>query len=96
MRDLTASDLFTQMRVAQSGDWWADTMCWWFAVAGEMYERGLFIPEEWKYHLSPLGGKESNQYEAEVCEKATDGALLLFGRALSRYAKVLKKAGCDY
>lgn len=93
---LTARDLMKEMRLAQSGDWWGDTMAWWFAVAGEMWERGLAIPDAWRYRPSPLGAKDPEQYETEVCEEATDEALLLFGRALSRYAAKLKAAGMDY
>lgn len=93
---LTASDLMREMRIAQSGDWWGDTMGWWFAVAGEMYERGLPIPAEWKYRPSPFGAKDPDAYETEICETATDNALCLFGRALNRYAKKLKAAGKDY
>lgn len=93
---LTASDLMKEFRIAQSGDWWGDTMSWWFAVAGEMWERGLPIPAEWKYRPSPLGGKEPDAYETPICEDASDDALRLFGRALTRYAAKLKAAGKDY
>lgn len=93
---LSAHDLFKEMRVGASGDWWGTTMQWWFAVAGETNERCLEIPPEWHYRPSPLGGKEPEQYETEVCEGATDVALRLFGRALHRYAGMLKKAGRDY
>lgn len=93
---LKATDLMREMRIAQCGDWWGDTMGWWFAVAGEMWERGLDIPDSWRYRPSPMGGKDADRYETEVCEAATDEALLLFGRALSRYADCLKKAGKDY
>ena len=84
-----------EMRIAQSGDWWGDTMAWWFAVAGEMYERGLDIPAAWRYRpgISP---KEPDRYETEICEAATDDGLRLFGRALTRYAAKLKAAGRDY
>lgn len=93
---MTASELMQEFRSAQSGDWWGDTMAWWFAVAGEMWERGLTIPEKWRYRPSPLGGKEEGQYETEICEQADDDALLIFGRALDRYAAKLKAAGEDY
>ena len=93
---MNATDLMKEMRLTQSGDCWSDTMSWWFAVAGEMFERGLNIPAEWRYHPSPLGGKMPDAYETEICEQATDDALRLFGRALSRYAAKLKAAGEDY
>lgn len=95
-QNLSACDLMKEMRIGASGDWWGTTMAWWFAVAGEMDERGLDIPKEWRYRPSPFGGKEPDMYETEVCEGATDSALLTFGRALTRYAAILKKAGKDY
>ena len=95
-KTLNAQNLMKEMRIAQSGDWWGDTMEWWFATAGEMWERGLDIPADWHYRPSPMGGKDPEAYETEVCEGATDDALRLFGRALNRYAGILKKAGKDY
>ena len=93
---LTASNLMQEFRVSQSGDWWGDTMEWWFAVAAEMYERELPIPDEWRYRPSPLGAKDPEAYPTEVLESASDEALGLFGRALNRYAGILKKGGKDY
>jgi hypothetical protein len=61
-----------------------------------MYERGLPIPAEWQYRPSPLGGKDPDAYETSICETASDDALRLFGRALNRYAAMLKAAGKDY
>lgn len=96
VQTLSARDLMREMRVGQSGDWWGDTMAWWFAVAGEMYERGLDIPESWRYRPGAGGGKDPDAYETEICEAATDSALAIFGRALNRYAAKLKAAGKDY
>jgi hypothetical protein len=93
---LSASDLMAELRAGADGDWWGTTMSWWFAVAGEMWERSLPIPDEWRYRPSPFGGKDPDAFEAEICEQATDEALRLFGRAMNRYAAILKKAGKDY
>jgi|SRR5215472_1875449 len=94
--ELTARDLMAEFRISADGDWWGNTMGWWFAVAGEMWERGLPIPDSWQYRPSPFGGRDPDAYETEPCERATDHALILFGRALHRYAGILKKAGQDY
>jgi hypothetical protein len=94
MSALKASDLMQEMRVAQTGDWWGDTMSWWFAVAGEMYTRNMPIPTEW--HYRPGINPKDDSYEAEICEQAGNQALLIFGRALTRYAAKLKQAGKDY
>lgn len=88
---MKASDLMKEFRLVQSGDWWGDTMAWWFAVAGEMYSRGLPIPSAWKYEPG-LAPKQPDLYETEICEQASDQALVLFGRALHRYAGILRVA----
>ncbi len=93
---LNATQLMREYRLATSGDPWGDTMGWWFAVAGEMYERDLPIPAEWRYRPSPLGSKDPDAYETPICSMATDEALRLFGRALTRYADRLRAAGKDY
>jgi hypothetical protein len=98
MADITiesASDLMSELRLAQSGDWWGDTMAWLFAVCGEMHERDLPIPAEWHYQPG-IQPKDPDLYETEICEAASDQALRTFGRALHRYAAKLKEAGQDY
>jgi hypothetical protein len=52
------------------------------------------IPAEW--HYRPGLNPKDDSYEAEICEHASDQALLTFGRALIRYAAKLKRAGEDY
>ena len=78
-----------------SSDPWGTCMAWWFAVAGEMFERGLWVPEEWRYWPSPPA-RDPDQYEAEICMRAGDAALSRFGDVLNRYASRLKKAGKSY
>jgi len=94
--ELSARDLIWEMRLTHGGAAWDTTMEWWFAVAGEMYERGLPIPHEWKYRPSPLGAIDRDQYEARIVAEASDTALILFGCALSRYASHLKESGQSY
>ncbi len=93
---MNAHDLMAELRLTSDGDDWGNMMGWWFAVAAEMYERGIGPPDEWRYRPSPLGAKDPDAYETEFCEQADDNALHLFGRALHRYAGMLKKAGKDY
>lgn len=92
---LTARDLMDEFRLIANGDVWGNTMIWWFAVAGEMYCRGLSIPADWQYRPG-LNPKEADAYETDVLEQASDEALHLFGRALNRYAATLKRAGKNY
>lgn len=93
---MNARQLMQEYRLTCDGDTWGNTMAWWFAVAGEMHERGLDIPADWQYRPSPLGGKNDDAYETPICEEASDDALILFGRAMNRYATILKAAGKDY
>lgn len=96
-KTLSASNLMQEFRLFyDSGDPWGSTMGWWFSVAGEMWERGLAIPDAWQYRASPFGGRDPDAYETPICESATDEALILFGRAMNRYAGILKAAGRDY
>lgn len=94
---LSANELMQEFRLSyDGGDAWGSTMGWWFAVAGEMNERGLDIPGAWQYRPGLGGGKDPDAYETPICEGATDTALQLFGRAMNRYAAKLKAAGKDY
>lgn len=52
---MNARDLMQEFRIHVGGDCWGTTMAWWFAVAGEMWERGLAVPDVWKYRASPFG-----------------------------------------
>jgi hypothetical protein len=94
---MSAKNLMGEFRLCFDGsDAWGSTMEFWFAVAGEMDERGLDIPADWRYRPSPLGGKDPDSHVTPIMEAATDDALRLFGRALTRYAGILKRAGEDY
>lgn len=93
---LTYDDLKHEYRLMHDGDEWGNCLSWWFAVAGEMYERGLDIPPEWQYRPSPFGGREEGLYETDVCLEASDEALELFGRVLCRLGERLKACGRDY
>jgi hypothetical protein len=76
---------------------WGDTMHWWFTVADELYFRGVSLPAEWKFRPSPLGpSNEPDDYATNIVSECDDALLLRFGRALSRYARILKAAGLDY
>lgn len=88
-------DLKSEFNMAFDGDAWGNTMVWWFTVAGEMFTRGKRIPDEWNYRPG-VCAKEFGRWETEVCEEATDEALLQFGKLLYRYAARLKQAGKDY
>lgn len=93
---MTARQLMQEFRLNCGGDAWGETRGWWFAVAGEMDDRGLAVPDEWRYRPSPMGGVNPDAYETPFCAEASDEALLLFGRAMNRYAGILKRSGKDY
>jgi len=89
-------ELKAEFRLHSDGDPWGTTMAFWFAVAGEMYVRGIPIPDAWRYRPSPLGAKDPDAFETEICEQAGDETLAAFGALLNRYAGFLKRAGKDY
>lgn len=94
--ELSAKALMQEYRTDCGSDPWGHTMAWWFAVAGEMWERGISVPYEWQYRASPFGGRDPDAYETPLCAAASDQALILFGRAMNRYATNLKTNGKDY
>lgn len=97
MTQLPANTLMGEFRlVFDASDPWGSTMAWWFAACGEMWERGLQIPPAWQYRASPFGGRDPDAYETPIVAEATDAGLVIFGRAMNRYAAKLKRCGCDY
>lgn len=89
----TSKELWGEFRLGFGDDSWGHTVSWWFTVADELYFRGVALPAEWKFRPSPLGpSNEPDAYETEVVQECGDDLLLRFGRALSRYANILKAA----
>lgn len=93
---MTYDNLKAEFRLTNDGDSWGNAMSWWFAVAGEMYERGLEVPPAWQYRPSPMGAIDPDQYEAPIVAEAADDNLCRFGAMLHRYAGMLRAAGKDY
>lgn len=94
---ITSKELWGEFRLTFDGDAWGTAMSWWFTVADELHWRGVTLPPEWKYRPSPLGPtNEPDALETQIVLECDDVLLLRFGRALSRYAKMLKAAGQDY
>lgn len=73
-------------------------MHWWFTIAEEIHTRDpSAVPAEWRYRQSPLGPQnDPHDIATAVARMADTRSLLLFGRALFRYAAKLKAAGEDY
>jgi hypothetical protein len=93
----TYNDLRDQYRCTHDGDAWGNCMGWRFAVAAEMWHRGLAIPSEWGYSPGMASDpRELETLEGETCADATDEALELFGAVLLRVYDKLKAAGEDY
>ena len=79
-------------------DSWGHTMGAFFDLAGEMYHRGLDIPEDWQYRPSPMSGdiREHDSGFFEPCAMATDSALLELGILLHRLCDYLRREGHSY
>ena len=96
---MKATDLMHEFRIAQSGDWWGDTMHWWFTVAEEIYlnRPDLEVPPAWRYRQSPCGAQnDPDDYVTADVQSTDDESLMRFGRALNRYAGILDRAGASY
>lgn len=76
-------------------DCWGHTMGFFFAVAGEMHERNLPVPEEWKYR-SGISAIDYAVYESQTTVKASDTALRQMGDYLFKLSGYIKKIGKDY
>lgn len=92
-RDL--ANLKDEFRLTGSGDDWGNAMSWWFAVALEMHDRGMDIPDEWQFRAG-AGRSDATEYEGECCQQAEETALEEFGAILTRYCRYLKFKGKDY
>lgn len=88
-------DIINEFRLMCS-DSWGDSMELSFAVAGEMYERGMAIPKKWKYYPSPFGAKDEDSYWTKPLETVTDEDLERLLTFCWRYTNLLKRHGKDY
>lgn len=93
--DRSFQNLKDEFRLTGNGDVWGNTMAWWFAVALEMNDRGLTIPDEWKFRAG-AGRSDADTLEGEACQQASEEALEEFGALLNRYADYLKFKGKSY
>jgi hypothetical protein len=58
-------------------DEWGAVMHWWFVIAGELYTRGVPIPEDWQYKpgLHPV---DFDSRESFIVAGATTEVLMRF------------------
>lgn len=89
------SNLKDEFRLTGDGDDWGNAMSWWFAVALEMNDRGMTIPDDWKFRAG-AGRSDAETLEGEACQQAEETALEEFGALLDRYVRYLKFKGKDY
>lgn len=91
---IACKELLSELRMI-CDDSWGDSMEAFFAVAGELLDRGLPIPAAWEYKpgMSP---KDPDSYWTDVLEEASDEALQSFGKFLFRYTCLLHKHGKSY
>jgi hypothetical protein len=77
-------------------DSWGDAMEAWFECAGQMFKRGLDVPNEWEYRPALGGATDSESYWYDLFENTSDETLLTIGNFLFRYCLLLKRHGKDY
>ena len=95
---MNAKEIWGEFRLGFGGDdSWHHVMHWWFTVADELYFRGVALPAAWRFRPSPLGpSNDPDDYVTGAVTACSDSLLLMFGRALNRYAKTLRAAGLSY
>jgi hypothetical protein len=94
---ITWRGMMQEFRLGDFGDAWGTTMGAWFSVACELYNRGANVPDAWKFRPAATSGpQEVDEWWQEVFADASDADILRFGRVLTRYARILEKAGKDY
>lgn len=99
METLTYSDLCAEFRMdGPRHDPYGHCMSAWFALAAEMFERGLCIPDAWQYRPPPMARdvRDPDDWWTSVMAQATDEALEKFGEAMRRLYEICKAKGLDY
>jgi hypothetical protein len=84
-----------QFEYSLEDDEWGACMGWWFAIAGELYNRGAPIPEDWRYQpgLHPVDPDDRN---APLVAGTTTDVLMRFMEDIEDDAKRLRAEGKDY
>ena len=78
-------------------DIWGFSMGAFFAVASELYYRGLDIPSSWGYSPGLSGdSRELDTMESDLCLESNDSDLLNAGLILERFTDYLRTKGKDY
>lgn len=93
------NDLKKEFNLFSDGDHWGETMHWWFAAAEEIYlnRDQLEVPEDWRYHQSPLGAvNDPEDYATVAVQGSNDEDLMRFGMLLNRRARLLDHLGYSY
>ena len=73
-----------------------DALDAWFECAGHMYERGIDIPNEWKYVHGLGDGTFEQSWWYDFFKESTNEELIKIGNFLFRYCQYLKFKGKDY
>ena len=80
---------------SDSGDPWGSAMAFYFDIVGEMYHRGLQIPEKWEY--SPgLGSRDEESFFFDLLEGVPDDCLCRLGVLFNRYTRFLERNFMSY
>lgn len=95
-RDWDYAFLKAEFKMFSDSDIWGTTVEWFLETALEMYDRGIAVPEEWHFRTGSGRGRDINEHPASTLAGATNEALEQFGKLMSRYYNLLKRAGKDY
>lgn len=77
-------------------DPWGTAMSAMFDVAGEMYNRSIPIPAEWKYRPGMGDPLIEDEYTRQQIEALDDETLSKLGDYLHRVTNALDRAGKSY
>jgi hypothetical protein len=95
--DITLKVFLQEFRLVGAPDWWASSMDAWFEACSHIWWRGIHVPS--KYQYSPGMGsdpREPDSYFHDLCNEASDEALMEIAEFLFRYCQLLKHHGKDY
>ncbi len=95
---MKTSELFRQLEpdYSPSNDPWGYAMGLFFDVAGELYNRGEAVPDEWQFRPGACGVVEISDYRVDELDEAATADLLRLGAFLHRLTGRIDRAGLSY
>ena len=93
---MTLTEFKSDFALIQDGDLWGTALDAWFECAGQMYYRGMRIPDDWHYSTPTSDPRNEDSFFYESFNNASDKQLETIGSFLFRYCQLLKRHGKDY